>query len=96
MYGTVAKFRVRQGMEAELERMASEGASRIPGFSFEYAFRLDSDPQDLYLVVGFESEEAYRRNAESPEQHTRYESYRALLERDPEWHDGEVIFSVLA
>jgi hypothetical protein len=57
---------------------------------------LGSDPQDAYLVVGFESEAAYRRNAESPDQHARYEAYRALLETDPEWHDGEIAFSIQA
>jgi hypothetical protein len=55
---------------------------------------MGSDPQAFMLVVGFESEEAYRKNAESPEQHARYEKYRALLDADPEWYDGEIAFSV--
>ncbi len=93
MYGTVAKMRIRAGMEQELERLSRDDAAHIPGFVFQHVFRLDSDPQDAYLVVGFESREAYRQNAESPEQHARYEAYRALMESDPEWHDGEIAFS---
>jgi quinol monooxygenase YgiN len=93
MYGTIAKMRIRPGMETELERLSRDYPTQIPGFVFQHVYRLDSDPQDAYLVVGFESREAYRQNAESPEQHARYEAYRALLERDPEWHDGEIAFS---
>jgi hypothetical protein len=43
--------------------------------------------------VAFESKEAYQKNAASPEQNARYEEYRALLDADPEWHDGEIIAS---
>ncbi len=94
MYGTIAKLRIKPGMESELERLSREEQTEIAGIAFQYVYRMDTDPQDLYLVVGFESKEAYHQNAQSPEQHTRYEAYRALLERDPEWHDGEIIFSI--
>jgi hypothetical protein len=45
------------------------------------------------LVVGFESKEAYRANAESPEQNARYEQYVQLLDGPPEWNDGEIAYS---
>ncbi len=94
MYGTIATLRIKPGMEAELERLSREANADIPGFTFQHVYRMDADAQTLYLAVGFESEAAYRQNAESPEQHARYEAYRALLEADPEWHDGEIVFSV--
>lgn len=94
MYGTIAKFRIKPGKEAELEHLSREEHAEIAGILFQHVYRMDTDPQELYLVVGFESEAAYRANAESPEQHARYEAYRALLESDPEWHDGEIVFSV--
>jgi len=31
------------------------------------------------------------KNADSPEQNTRYLEFRDLLEADPEWHDGEIV-----
>jgi hypothetical protein len=93
MYGTIAKLRLKPGMESELERLSREHTANIEEIRFEHVFRMDSDPQDAYLVVGFDSKAAYRANAESPEQHARYEAYRALLERDPEWHDGEIVFT---
>jgi hypothetical protein len=81
-------------MEAELERLSREEHAEIAGIAFQHVYRMDDDPQELYLVVGFESKAAYRANAESAEQHARYETYRALLEADPDWHDGEIVFSV--
>lgn len=93
MYGTVAKLRLKPGMEEQMRRFAEEGADSVAGIVFQHVYRLDDDAQTLMLVVGFESKEAYRANAESPEQHARYQEYRAMLETEPEWHDGEIIFS---
>ena len=92
MYGTVARLQVKPGKEAELQRLGQEMAPQIPGFVFSRS----TDRRAIrtsYLVVGFESEQAYRDNAASPEQHQRYEQFRALLAADPEWHDGKIIDS---
>jgi quinol monooxygenase YgiN len=93
MYGTIAHIRVKPGKEAELRHLGQEMSQQIPGLVFHHVYRSDADPHELYLVVAFESQQAYRDNAESPEQNERYEAYRALLEADPEWHDGEIIDS---
>jgi len=93
MYGTIAKFRVKAGKEQELRALSQSDVEKIPGIVFENVFRMDDDPRNLYIVVGFESKEAYRKNAESPEQHQRYLKYLELLEEEPEWHDGEIIES---
>ena len=34
-------------------------------------------------------------NANSPEMHQRYLRYRELLTEEPEWHDGEAIYSTV-
>lgn len=47
------------------------------------------------MAVAFESREAYEANARNPELHERYLRFRELLVAEPEWHDGEVIFSPL-
>jgi quinol monooxygenase YgiN len=93
MYGTVARFQVKPGAEADLERFSREDIPAIAGLVMQYAYRTDANPNELYLVVGFESKAAYQANASSPEQHARYERYRELLTAEPEWHDGEIIFS---
>ncbi len=93
MYGTVAKMRIKPGKEEELAKMIGEQAPEIPGFVFQHTYRLDNNPREYMLVVGFESKEAYRANAESPEQNARYEQYVELLDGPPEWNDGEIVFS---
>jgi quinol monooxygenase YgiN len=93
MYGTIARIRVKPGKESELRQLGQAMSQQILGLVFEHVYRTDADPHELYLVVAFESQQAYRDNAESPEQNERYEAFRALLDADPEWHDGEIIDS---
>jgi heme-degrading monooxygenase HmoA len=94
VYGTVARFRLKPGSEAELfARVREFEAARVPGFVGNYIYRMDADPHEYYLAVVFESKEAYVANANSPEQHARYVRLRELLETDPEWHDGEVVYA---
>jgi quinol monooxygenase YgiN len=92
MYGTIGRMRVKPGKIEELRQFGRESSSmEIPALVSDYLYQTDEDPNVCYLVVGFESREAYRRNAQSPEQAGRYERYRALLDADPEWHYGEII-----
>ncbi len=91
MYGTIARFQLKPGTEAELARHGGEASANIPGIVFQHYYR--TGPGEAYIVVGFESKEAYDANAASPEQHARYLEYREFLTADPEWHDGEIIFS---
>lgn len=92
MYGTIARLRVKEGAEAELKRINEEFKTlNVPGYIGEYVYRMDADPRECYLVVLFTDQESYRKNAESADQHQRYEQFRALLDADPEWHDGEII-----
>lgn len=93
MYGTIARMRVKPGKEADLAKFGSEMAPNIPGVVFEHVFKMDANPNEYMMVVGFKDKAAYRANAESPEQHQRYQQYVALLESEPEWHDGEIIDS---
>ena len=93
MYGTVARIRVKPGADKQLlELTKSESALKIPGFIGQYVYRMNADPNEYYLVVIFEDRESYLANADSPEQDARYREFRSLLEEDPEWHDGEIVF----
>ena len=56
---------------------------------------MDAELNVYYLTVLFDSRESYRANAESPEQDVRYREMRALLESEPEWHDGQVIHEAM-
>lgn len=94
MYGTVARYKLKPGTEEKLAEFEAEMRSlNIPGMIAEYTFRMDNNPNEYFECVVFESEATYRALAESPEQDKRYRKLRALLETDPEWHDGEIVFS---
>jgi hypothetical protein len=41
----------------------------------------------------FDSKESYFANANSPEQHTRFMQLMTVLENEPEWHDGTVVYA---
>jgi quinol monooxygenase YgiN len=99
MYGTIARYRIKSGMEGQLREILDEqarvfGTGQVPGFVVSYAYRMDADPNDYYLAVVFESREAYRANAGSPEQDARYRQLLSLLEHAPEWHDGEIVYAL--
>lgn len=91
MYGTIARLRVKEGREADLlshlDQYRTGGLA--PGFVASAVYRADAGGH--WLAVVFESEEAYKANADSPEQNARYQEFRALLDADPEWHDGNVV-----
>ena len=94
MYGTIARFRVKTGSEEKLiEFTKAEDMIGIPGMVSTFVYRMDEDPSEHYLVVVFESKDAYMKNAESPEQDARYRQFIELLEGEPEWHDGEIVYS---
>lgn len=96
MYGTVARMRLKAGAPDSAMAEVGEDAAQIPGLISSYLYRSDDDPHELFLAVVFESREAYVANAERPEQHRRYVRMRELLEDDPEWHDGELVYRYVA
>ena len=93
MYGTIARLRAKPGMEARLQEFSREAEGRQPnGFMKSYVYRMDADPNEYYLVVLFDSRESYHANAANPEQNASFGQLMELLESEPEWHDGEVVY----
>lgn len=94
MYGTIAKVQVNPEKIEEIQALSHE-MGLAPGQMARYVYQMDANPNELFLVAVFESRAAYQANAASPEQHQRYLQMRALLNSDPEWHDGEIIDAVM-
>ena len=93
-YGTVAHMRVKKGKLDELRKMTeAEDMMDIPGYVATLVYQMDSDPDELYMAVVFDSKEAYTKNADSPEQDARYREFIKLLDGEPEWHDGAIIYN---
>ncbi len=94
MYGTVARVLIKRGMEQRLLELSREfEAAHVPRFIGEYVYRVDNEPDVYYMAAVFESREAYIANANDPAQHARYLQLRELLEDEPEWHDGEIVYA---
>ena len=68
MFGTVARYVVKPGHEKQLmDEMGSFEDNPPPGWLYHTVFRSSKDPNEIWLTVVFESEEAYRKNADSPD-----------------------------
>jgi quinol monooxygenase YgiN len=91
MYGTVARTRVKPENRDKLgEVFARQTAARPrPGMVTAYTlFENDSDVAWLFAV--FQDRASYDKNADDPAQDRDYQEYRALMEDEPEWHDGQI------
>ena len=92
MYGTIARLRIKPGMEeAAQAEMARQEARQIPGGVASYVYQMDRDAREFFLVVMFESKEAYVANAQDPRQHEEYLTLMGFLDAEPEWNDGEIV-----
>jgi len=92
MYGTIARMKIKPGSLEALQAWAeSENQEQTPGHVATYIYQMDNDANELYLVVLFESREAYHANAQSPEQNEAFQHYMQYLAAEPEWHDGEIV-----
>jgi hypothetical protein len=99
MYGTVAHLKVKPGQEEKLLVLLQEWdrdrKPKVKGAVGGYVYKLEGRPNEYILVVLFQDRDSYVTNAEDPEQDRWYRRFRELLEVDPLWHDGEVVYSAL-
>jgi heme-degrading monooxygenase HmoA len=92
MFGTVARFTVKEGAEDRLiELMNSYEEASIPGHVASTVYKLRDGERQYMMATSFEDEASYRANAESPAQNERFLQMRELLEGDPEWNDGDIV-----
>src|SRR5437660_11025897 len=67
MYGTVARMRLKPGLEAKLkDDMAQYDQLKIPGFVSTVVYRMDRDPNEIYMAVVFKDKASYTKNAAIP------------------------------
>ena len=92
MYGTVARTRVKPENRDKLREVVArqmQEAGGLPGMVKSYVLH-ENDSDVSWLFAIFEDRASYDKNADDPAQHQRYLEYRALMEDEPEWHDGEI------
>ena len=91
MYGTLAKLKATKENQAKLqEAMAPAEDRKIEGYRATYVLIPDQRDDEVWLLAVFDDEASYKKNAASPEQHQEYMRYRALLDEEPEWIDGQI------
>jgi len=91
MYGTVAHTRVKPENRDALQEVLRRQEHEVVAPGFVAAYVLFEDEGDAaWLFAVFEDKAAYAKNADDPAQHERYTQYRALMEDEPQWHDGAI------
>lgn len=90
MYGTVAMCSVKaENVEALRALADAEGTAGIDGYLGTDVMVPENHDDTLLMVVRFRDRDSYVANADSPEQDARYQEFRALMEADPVWYDGD-------
>lgn len=95
MFGTIARWRLKAGVsDQQLNDVLGMMRDDRPASSVAIlVYRSAKDPREIWVAGAFESREAYVANAASPEQNARFERIRALIDGEPEWHDGDVLYA---
>lgn len=88
-FGSVFKMKPKAGQkQAAIDvLMSGRQPGEIEGFVSAHLFDCGDE---VWGVAIFTDEKAYRDNANDPEQDREYQQLRALLDADPEWHDGTI------
>jgi quinol monooxygenase YgiN len=91
MYGTLARTRVKPENRAKLREVLRRQTQErvVPGMVTAYTL-YENDGDTAWLFAVFEDRASYDKNADDPAQNEQYLEYRALMEVEPEWHDGEI------
>lgn len=96
MYGTVTRYRITPGAEAQLVELSRElEQRRPPGFVTGFVYRLDSGGDEYVTAAIYSDRESYRRNAADPAQQDWFRRLSELLVGEPQWSDGEVVHGTL-
>jgi quinol monooxygenase YgiN len=90
MFGTVGRAHVKpENREKLVEVLKEQSTTSVRGFRNAYVMFPENRENEVILVAMFEDADSYWENADDPAQHQRYLQYRALMEDEPEWSDGE-------
>jgi heme-degrading monooxygenase HmoA len=90
VFGTVGRAHVKpENRDKLVEEMGDPAYTSIPGYRTSFLMFPENRENEVLIVAMFEDAASYWKNADDPAQDERYRRFRALLEDDPEWSDGE-------
>ncbi|MDQ6918682.1 MAG: antibiotic biosynthesis monooxygenase [Candidatus Dormibacteraeota bacterium] len=85
-------MKFKPGSFEKMQEIMKEFEERdVKGFLFNAVYQSQTDPDEVWLVVGFEDEASYRANASDPQTDEMSKQYQTLMAAPPEWHDGEIV-----
>ena len=98
MYGTLSHLHPRQGQhQAVLDQLFRWEQEHLPsvtgyvgGYLLEPAVQGPSAPGGILVMVVFDSQAAYTRHRDDPQQDHWEQRVQGLLEHAPAWHEGEI------
>ena len=98
MYGTLSHLHPRQGQhQAVLDQLFRWEQEHLPtvtgyvgGYLLEPAVQALSAPGSILVIVVFDSQAAYTRHRDHPEQDRWEQHLQDLVEHVPQWHEGEI------
>jgi quinol monooxygenase YgiN len=92
VYGTCARFEVKAENRDKIRDIVERQmrAREVAGYVTSYVL-MENDSDSQWLFVIFEDRDSYTANADNPAQDADFQEIRALMESDPEWHDGEIM-----
>lgn len=88
MYGTVMRAKATPGNRQTVVAMMGEGVD-TNGFHATHVLLPDGDDRTVVAAIQFQDPTTYSANSHDPATEEWYKRFRALLEDDPEWTDGE-------
>jgi quinol monooxygenase YgiN len=80
---------VKSENRPKLKELFEGDERQVPGAIGSYTL-MENDSDNVWMLAIFEDRATYDANADDPAMNDMYVRYRALLEEDPEWHDGEI------
>ncbi|HZD78540.1 MAG TPA: hypothetical protein VE646_00660 [Actinomycetota bacterium] len=92
MFGTIGRAHIRpENKDKLIEALEDPAYQGVSGYRMSYLMFPENRENEVVIVAMFEDADSYWKNADDPAQDERYQRYRALLEDEPEWSDGEWI-----
>ena len=93
MYGTISRMRVKAGCREALVKFMEVALNLPDSYIGRVMYQMDDDPDVFYMASVFDSKEGYFTHSDKPETHAIYLQLLELLEGEPQWHDGEIVFT---
>lgn len=94
MYGTVARYRIKPGMEQRLLNLERDiRGLGMKGFICEFIVQTDADPNLCYELVVFESKEGYQGVGELPGWDAINRELTEIVDGEIDWNPGEILYA---